>query len=794
MVLRAFLISILLSLGFILIFTDWKAWVHHFETGMPLQLQKKANQDNIPRTLPNRLKSLKRSKPPKFSKLFFPDPKFRACLEATGKRRPELITHLDCRDQSIKEVIGIEKLVNLKVVNLSSNDIQSISLLPSQRLRSLDISHNNFDLLKFNTSSMEALNISHNQIRRLKLDNFPKLKNLIARNNRLMTLTIAAPNLETLDVTDNQIQELNISNGNKIKTLRLSKNRLVEFNFNHLERLKYIDLRNNKLKKLVNIDVEQPLRLFISGNGLFSQRGGFDLILKNGQVINQEPSEAEFKDPVLRDCVALTRKKSLQDIESLNCFTAAHYFHHNAKIKDVSGLEQLKSLKRLSLKNQRISTVDLTPLGQLKFVDLSGNLLSEIDLRKNPLIEEAILSDNEIKQFNADNERLKRLNISNNNIQNLDLSKVINLRSLQVNNNQLKNIDVSALIKLRQLEVAGNQLTDIALDKIPYLKSLKLAHNPWDQKAYGYFKQRFYKSASALDDSMFKGQFIYVVSYNADAKTFPDPVLRECITKHVRNAKENRATALRSLSCRSRLINDITGLEELSQLKQLTLFASKINQINLKQFKYLESLTLRNNKIKHLDLRGTPSLKILEVKNSQLEKITFDESHDLIYIDIQNNQLKNLTIHSMPSLTKLFANDNQINQFSHGDFSEMTHLKLSNNSLATLDTGSFEKLKYLYLDKNNIANIDLDPLENLETLVINDNFLKHVGLSKLKALKGAYLFNNHELLPELTNVDLEHIRVDSFQFEHMRKTGQLSEYEHIDNYQTNRYFLKRNRE
>lgn len=106
---------------------------------------------------------------------------------------------------------------------------------------------------------------------------------------------------------------------------------------------------------------------------------------------------------------------------------------------------------------KQLSSLDVTGLPILQYLDARGNTISDIDLSKNPY--------------------LRWVNVTNNGISNLDLSANTILEEVGANYNNLSTIDLSNNPELVSLSLSGNNLTEIDLSKNAKIASLYLDNN-----------------------------------------------------------------------------------------------------------------------------------------------------------------------------------------------------------------------------------------------------------------------------------------------------------------------------
>ncbi|MFX1257698.1 MAG: leucine-rich repeat domain-containing protein [Promethearchaeota archaeon] len=137
----------------------------------------------------------------------------------------------------IEEIKGLERLVNLKILQLNNNKIKEIKGLDSNlKLKELNLSYNEIGELKDleNLVELEVLKLDHNRITEIK-----NLENNI--------------NLHSLNLEYNNIREINGLNSLKnLNGLYLTNNKIEELKgLSNLNNLRYLTIRGNKIDGII---------------------------------------------------------------------------------------------------------------------------------------------------------------------------------------------------------------------------------------------------------------------------------------------------------------------------------------------------------------------------------------------------------------------------------------------------------------------------------------------------------------------------------------------------------------
>ncbi len=168
---------------------------------------------------------------------------------------------INCSLRNITDLTGIEAFVNLRVLDCSVNQIQSLNLSQNVHLE---------ELLCFGNWLLN-LDVSHN----------PKLKKLIAYTNGFTTINLNQnPDLEVLAVYFNQINTIDLSQNPNLMTLNIGNNQLSNLDISQNLNLQNLYIYNNQI---TNLDLSQHSTLF---NFSGSNNQLSTLNIKNGNNAN----------------------------------------------------------------------------------------------------------------------------------------------------------------------------------------------------------------------------------------------------------------------------------------------------------------------------------------------------------------------------------------------------------------------------------------------------------------------------------------------------------------------------
>ena len=130
-------------------------------------------------------------------------------------------------------------------------------------------------------------------------------------------------------------------------------------------------------------------------------------------------------------------------------------------IKNITGIEKMLNFKYISLKNNKLTSLDLSKNPRIEYIHADNNSIKTINLPVNgKYVKELTISSNQLTSINLKNApELYHLDLRNNKITKIDLSNNTDLQYAYLSNNKLTSLDVSKNTKLAYLDVLnGNSI------------------------------------------------------------------------------------------------------------------------------------------------------------------------------------------------------------------------------------------------------------------------------------------------------------------------------------------------
>lgn len=211
----------------------------------------------------------------------------------------------------------------------------------------------------------------------------------------------------------------------------------------------------------------KPTILFLLiGNLCLAQNVAFGDSNFKSAILNQYPSVDSNGDGEISYAEAL----SLTSIRNLSTYPA---------ITSAVGVEAFTNLTELNLKQQSLSTIDLSQNINLTTLNLRENNLSEtLNLSSQTVLSNLELNDNEISNIVLPSTgTLSILYLNDNPLTSIDLSNQTGLKRLYLVNNPISSLEVSNNVLLEKINLDGMLLTSLDLSGLTKLNWLSLNNN-----------------------------------------------------------------------------------------------------------------------------------------------------------------------------------------------------------------------------------------------------------------------------------------------------------------------------
>ena len=266
----------------------------------------------------------------------------------------ENVTTLNIFDKFIHNLSGIEAFVDLRHLNVYSNNLVEVDLSQNLELKTIDIKDNQLNGLNvFSNLELEELDMSNNNISNLDVSN----------NLNLEYLSCNLNNLSTLDVSNNLGLEFLLCYGNNLSVVDVSSNPILKSLFVGTNNLASLDVSNNTQLEILDCSQSNLANLSVADN---------------------------------------------TSLTYLNC--------SNNGLNSLN-VSNNPLLEKILMSNNAVTSIDLSNNAQLTLFYAANNLLTSLDLTNNGVLRRIHCQDNELTTVdlrNGNNGNIVEFNMSGN--------------------------------------------------------------------------------------------------------------------------------------------------------------------------------------------------------------------------------------------------------------------------------------------------------------------------------------------------------------------------------------------
>ncbi|MFD2727186.1 T9SS type A sorting domain-containing protein [Hyunsoonleella rubra] len=605
------------------------------------------------------------------------------------------LTELNCRANSLTQ-LNITANVVLEVLNFSDNELSDVNLSANTNLITLSGSNN--DLSEINDVSstvLERIILDSNQINELSavLITLPLLKYLVVNGNQLTDLDARNnPNLIELNVGNNSLTSLELSaNLSQLKTLNCSNNLLG----NDLD-LSTIGTgacpaNEDFCPNSITINVSNNQFYFVNiQNGINNEISGFVATGNSNLFCIQVDDENNIGANWLKDAIAEYStdcrfgetyvpddnfEQALIDfgydvgplddyVPTTNIEVVVNLDVSAEGIVDLTGIEDFIALEDFNCANNAISEVNLGDNPDLRILNLSGNIVSDVDLSANT--------------------NLVNLNISNNNFSEFMPDEIPTLQIFNCDENRIVELDFTANTALTNLSCTTNALEVLNLQngQNPSLSNLDAQNNPalnciqtdngnapagvtWLKDTTTNYAIDCHFGETYVPDDNFE-QALIDLGYDAGP-----------MDDYVPTLNIERVT---SLSLSNKDIADLTGIADFEALLTLDIEGNSLTTVDLSANITLSNLNASGNQFATLDISNLPNLQVLDVSGNSLSSIDTDSNLGLTVLNISGNLFTALDVSLLTDLQVLRCSGNQLEELDVTLNTKLKELRCSSNA------------------------------------------------------------------------------------------------------------------
>ncbi|MEK5249344.1 leucine-rich repeat domain-containing protein [Bacillus sp. FSL R9-9530] len=229
---------------------------------------------------------------------------------------------------------------------------------------------------------------------------------------------------------------------------------------------------------------------------------------------------------------------------------------------------------------------------------------------------------------------------------------------------------------------------------------------------------------------------MHINKYNLNRENLNTPITKEDLLK---------VKSLIVVEAKSKGIKDVSGLEYMTNLENLTLEEVKLENIQfISKLRQLKSLSITYGELEDIGpLAELEHVEILSLRNNKISDLSpLSQMKKIKMLDLNSNYIKDIKpLFTVTTLRTLTVANNQISNANLAGIEQLKNVKnlsLSNNGLTNIEhITSMKKLVELDLSKNELKNIEsLLRLSTVQSLNLEENYISDI--TPLSQLTGLY--------------------------------------------------------
>ncbi|HDR8220857.1 TPA: leucine-rich repeat domain-containing protein, partial [Bacillus cereus] len=228
----------------------------------------------------------------------------------------------------------------------------------------------------------------------------------------------------------------------------------------------------------------------------------------------------------------------------------------------------------------------------------------------------------------------------------------------------------------------------------------------------------------------------HINKYNLGRDNLDAPITKEDLLK---------VKSLIVVEAKSKGINDVSGLEYMTNLENLMLEEVKLDNIHfISKLRQLKSVSITYSELENIEpLAELENIESLSLRNNKISNLSpLSQMKKIKILDLSSNAIKDITpLFTVTSLRDLALANNQISNANLAGIEQLKKVKnlsLSNNGLTNIEhITPMKKLVELDLSKNELENIEpLSRLSTVQSLNLEENYISDI--TPLSQLTGLY--------------------------------------------------------
>gem|GEM_PF-247395 len=725
------------------------------------------------------------------------------CSEATA-----FTGTINCSNQNIANLTGIEAFVNITELRCHQNQLTSLDVSNNvnittlrcytNQLTTLDVSNNvNLTRLYCQDNQLTTLDVSSNdleylwcydnQLTSLNVSNNTTMERLLCYDNQLTTLDVSDLTvLLRLETANNQLTSLNISSNTSLNRLECNNNELTSLNLKNGNNLNFVTLDAKNNPNLACIEVDDVAYSNISWADKKDAWASFSEDCGYTQPCVVNIPDANFKAYLVGNTAINTNGDTEIQCDEATAF-AGTISCTGQNIADLSGIEAFVNITQLSCQNNQLTSLDLSNNTALTNISCQNNQLSSLNVSNNIALTQLQCQSNQLTSLDlSNNTALTNLSCAVNNLTNLDLSNNTALTSIICSTNNLTSLDLSNNTALTQLRCPSNQLTSLDLSNNTALTEVTCNSNQLtsldvsSNSALSWFRCQGNQLTSL---NLKNGNNTNINTLFFNLTNNPNLSCIEVDDVAYSNANWSSykdATASFSEDCSACIVTisdanfknallthtpviDTNNDGEI-QCDEATAFTGLLNVsakgiadlTGIEAFVNITGLNCSLNQLTSLNVGNNTALTTLNCNGiasffNQIAALDVSNNTALTELQCEGNLLSSLNVSNNTALTKLWCGGNQLTALDVSSNTALTEFRCFQNQLTALDLSNNTALTILNCNENQLTSLDVSSNTALTELRCIDNQLTTLNVSNNTALLQLWCGENQVTSLDVSN-------------------------------------------
>lgn len=180
-----------------------------------------------------------------------------------------------------------------------------------------------------------------------------------------------------------------------------------------------------------------------------------------------------------------------------------------------------------------------------------------------------------------------------------------------------------------------------------------------------------------------------------------------------------KISGVKRLDIGNRGIEDITGIEDFTNLVFLDCSFNKLTELDISKNIFLTDVFFGNNKLTNIDLTNNKNILFLSCGVNLLSNLDLSMQVKLTNLNVRENQLKSLDLTKNTELLTIFLLGNQLTKLDVSKNTKLTSIGCGENLITTLDLSNNKSLQVISCEENKLVTLNIKNGNNTKLQVLS---------------------------------------------------------------------------